>query len=256
MVLEKAYIIPHGDEIISQPNDESRIMFETINEYTRKDKSDSIIIISPHSLRLNRSIPVINTEHLYGNYKIDKKVIRKSYSTNREINRLIISNCDNTEEVNFVTAEGKLSRFPVDFGSLIPLTFFNPKKVSILGQWRTNNRNALVEFGKCLARIVKESSYNISVIFSADQAHTHNPKGPYGYSEMARVYDDLVVETLKNNNFEKLKSIENEIIENAKPDSFWNMLTFSGFIEEASLKPIFRYYYVQEYFGMIFADTS
>ncbi|MGC8655853.1 MAG: hypothetical protein ACP5TG_05085 [Thermoplasmata archaeon] len=256
MVLERAYIIPHGDEILSLPNKESKEMNEIIKKSTNKDSADSILIISPHSLRLNKCIPVINTKYLSGYYKIGKSIIRKKYESDRELNRIILSKCIDADEVNFITSEGKLSSFPVDFGSLIPLQFFKPKEVSILGQWRSENRQGLIKFGKSLFHSIEESGKKITVIFSADQAHTHNSKGPYGYSPDARKYDELVIKALKSNDFDELIGIEREVIENAKPDSYWNMLSFYGFIREASLKPVFRYYYVQEYFGMIFADTA
>ncbi len=256
MTLERAYIIPHGDEILSLPNEESRKMNEVIKKYTRDDSADSIVIISPHSLRLNKCIPVINTKYLSGYYKIDGLRIRKKYDNNRDLNRIILSKCKNTDEVNFVTSEGKLSSFPVDFGSLIPLQFFRPKRISIIGQWRTNEREKLIDFGKSLFHSLDESGDRVTVIFSADQAHTHNPAGPYGYSPDAKKYDDLVIKALESSDFEQIINIDEKIIENAKPDSYWNLLSFYGFITEASLKPIFRYYYVQEYFGMLFADTS
>jgi aromatic ring-opening dioxygenase LigB subunit len=255
MVLERAYIIPHGDEILSLPNKESKEMNEMIRKFTNDDSADSILIISPHSLRLNKCIPVINTKYLSGYYKIEKSIIRKKYESDRELNGIILSKCNDTDEVNFITSDGKLSSFPVDFGSLIPLYFFKVNRVSILGQWRSGNREALINFGKCLFHSIRDSDEKITVIFSADQAHTHNSKGPYGYSPDAKKYDELVIKTLRSNDFDELIGIDEKVIENAKPDSYWNMLSFYGFIREASLKPAFRYYYVQEYFGMIFADT-
>ena len=47
MVLERLYVIPHGDEIIDVPNQESRELRDKITEVTREDNSDSIIVLTP-----------------------------------------------------------------------------------------------------------------------------------------------------------------------------------------------------------------
>ena len=50
MVLERLYVIPHGDEIIDVPNQESRELRDKITEVTRGDSSDSIIVLTPHGM--------------------------------------------------------------------------------------------------------------------------------------------------------------------------------------------------------------
>lgn len=256
MALEKVYVIPHGDELLSLPNEESRIMNDTIKKIANDDRSTSIVIISPHSLRLNKEIPVINTRFLSGYYRIGDRILRRRYESNRELNREIIMNCENSDEVNFITTDGRMSLFPLDFGSLIPLQFFHVKSISVIGQWRSEDRKALVDFGRCLYKIVESRNEKVSVIFSADQAHTHDLKGPYGYSKYAKTYDDLIIRSVKDNDFSELLTLDEEVLEKAKPDSFWNMLSYFGFIREASLVPRFGYYYVQEYFGMMFAYSA
>ena len=256
MTLENVYVIPHGDEIISRPNRESSIMHDRIIGLIKDDASDSIAIISPHSLRLKHHIPLINTEHLGGRYRIGNKLLKRTFESDSLLNQRIISSCKNVEEVNFVTSSGPLSVFPLDFGALIPLSFFRKRKISLLGQWRDGPRDDLVSFGRELYHSVEMMPYKITVIFSADQAHTHNAAGPYGYSSNASHYDKMVIDAISTGNFIDLKGINDEIIETAKPDSYWNMLSFYGFTDEAGRKTSFEYYYVQDYFGMLLAKGS
>ncbi|MEM0135299.1 MAG: hypothetical protein QXU18_08770 [Thermoplasmatales archaeon] len=256
MVLSKTYLIPHGDEILSLPNSESRSMNSAITTETRDDSSQTILIISPHSLRIPSGIPVINTQYLSGVYKIGKNILKGEYETDRDLNSQLFKSSKYFEEIGFVTTEGELSKFPIDFGSLIPLTFFCNKKVSMLGQWRTSKRKLLMELGQKLYDVVSKTENKVSVVFSADQAHTHSKEGPYGFDRRAKEYDNMVINAIEENKFDNLVALDDAFINAAKPDSYWNLLMFHGFTKRGNLVPKFHYYYLQEYFGMLFATAD
>ncbi len=256
MVLERTYIIPHGDEILSLPNAESKLMNRAISKVTRGDNSETILIISPHSLRIPNGLPVINTEYLSGRYRIGKVTIRGDYKTDKVLNSRLVKASKRFMETNFVTTEGRLSKFPVDFGTLIPLTFFGKRSISMLGQWRTSNKSELMELGRKLYGVVSNVEQRVSVVFSADQAHAHLKTGPYGYDPRAEKYDRLVIDSIKNNSFDSLIKLNEDYLNGAKPDSYWNVLMFLGFVEAGGLVPRFHYYYLQEYFGMLLATAE
>ena len=256
MVLVRTYVIPHGDEVISLPNPESRLMNRAISKVTKNDPSETLLIISPHSLSLPNGLPVINTKYVSGMYKIGKITIKGEYETDRELNSRLVEKSKHFVRTNFVTSEGKLSTFPVDFGTLIPLKFFGKKKISMLGQWRTSRRSELISLGKKMFEAVSDSERKISVVFSADQAHTHSKSGPYGYDSRAKLYDKMMVKALESNRFEKIIALNDVFINGAKPDSYWNLLMFHGFATCGGLLPKFHYYYLQEYFGMLLATAE
>ncbi len=56
-MLNHVYIMPHGDEIIDVPNEESIKMSNTIKDVTENDGPIKIII-SPHGLRLSDKIGI------------------------------------------------------------------------------------------------------------------------------------------------------------------------------------------------------
>jgi aromatic ring-opening dioxygenase LigB subunit len=256
MSLVKTYLIPHGDEILSFPNSESRVLNGEISKATKDDPSETVMIVSPHSLQIPSGLPVINTQYLSGSYKIGRNVVKGDYETDRNLNSHLVKKSRYFVETNFVTTEGKLSNFPVDFGTLIPLTFFCDKKISMLGQWRTSRREVLIELGRKMFDVVSKLDAKISVVFSADQAHTHKKTGPYGFDARARTYDKMVVNAIKKNQFDDLIALDDDFLNGAKPDSYWNLLMFHGFTERGKLIPKFHYYYLQEYFGMLLATAN
>lgn len=256
MALRSTYWIPHGDELIDLPDRESRIMRQKISEATVGDRSPVRVVISPHGIGLSKNIGVIMTEHLHGTYRIKKGLITARYQNDRKLAEIIIEAFPElTERVTFASSSGPVSVFPVDFGTIIPLKFFKHGDLVMIGQPRINRREDLVRFGSQLFSAVSGYEKEVSVIFSADMAHTHIRDGPYGYSEDAAKYDEIVQGYFRDQNFSEAIKLSDSLIANAKPDSFWNLLIMSGFLAESGEKMKFEYYYVEQHFGMLFAHT-
>lgn len=256
MSIENVYVIPHGDEIITRPNHESEIMFSSIRENTKNDKSEVILIISPHSVRLSNGIGIIHTENVSCYYEMDNFILKERRKVERKLAEKISENFSEAVLVDFVTSSGDLSDFPEDFGSAIPLYFFKGRSVVIIGQPRISDRNLLIKFGQILHSVLDKYEKRVTVIFSADQAHTHNKSGPYGYSSEAKEYDNMIQEIFEKNRVYKIRDVVDEIIEKAKPDSYWNMVILSGFMEGNNYQSKKIYYYLEKYFGMMFSTIE
>ncbi|MEM4089781.1 MAG: hypothetical protein QXQ46_03375, partial [Thermoplasmatales archaeon] len=91
MSLSRVYVIPHGDEIISMPNENAKKMNRKIREVVKGDPAETVLIISPHSLRISSGIPVINTLYATGEYTIGKKIVSGNYQINKELNSRIMA---------------------------------------------------------------------------------------------------------------------------------------------------------------------
>ena len=256
VTLEHVYMMPHGDEILERSSQGGREIFRMSTSMGRNDKSDTIVIISPHGLRLSGSIAVINTEYLHADLLLKTLRIRRKYRTDRGMAGAILKADDLTQEAIFVTSSGPKSAFPLDFGSVIPLYFFGKKEVVAIGQPRIWNHGRLISFGRNLARVAMESRRKVSILISADQAHTHSASGPYGYSADSEKYENMVEQCITASDLSPLVTIKREIVENAKPDSYWNMIILKGIMDETGLKPVLDYHYVEDYFGMMLAHLS
>lgn len=255
MVLSGLYVIPHGDELVDNPSGGSRDSRREIERIAESDRSDTIAIISPHGLRLRNSVSVINTERIRANFRTATKYLRRSYLTDRSLaSKIVDSSGGLAEEIQFITTSGKLSSFPVDFGTVIPLWFFGRRDIVSMGQTRTTSRKRLLEFGRLLFRAIESHGKKVSLIISADQAHTHSVDGPYGYSRNAVTYDGIVRESIDSGDFRKLLELSDSFIEEAKPDSFWNMVILSSVMEASGVTLKVRHYYVERYFGMLVAS--
>ncbi len=251
MTLENVYVIPHGDEIIDQPNLQSTELFDEIKKVTSGDGSDTLLLISPHGLRLSKSIGILNTEYLSADLQLKSRKLTGEFQTDRSLVNAILKNSPHTQAISFITSSGPLSRFTLDFGSVIPLYFFNQKNLVAIGQPRIWDSEMLQGFGRTLARVVSDLPQKVSIIISADQAHAHNAVGPYGYSEKSAVYETMIENCFRDSDFNPLTKLTEEFVEEAKPDSFWNMLILKGIMDETGLKSVLDYHYVEIYFGML-----
>lgn len=254
MVLERLYVIPHGDEIIDMPNKQSRELNEKIKEVTSGDKSDSIIVLTPHNIALSNGIGIINTENLYGEYTTKTKKLVSRHKTDKEIVRNIAAEFGKEMiTINFATSSGPLSVFPEDFGTIIPLTFFGNQKLSIISQPRIMDREKLMFLGRNIWKTVESTDAKISVIFSADQAHTHSESGPYGYSEYADLYEKKIQSYFQAGSFNGIENMDAGMVIESKTDSYWNMVILNGFLKNSGMGIKLDYYYVENYFGMMLA---
>ncbi len=256
MVLNRIYVLPHGDEILDIPDRESEKMNSVISRLASDDDSDVIVIASPHGVRLSRNVPVVNTEWFHGTFQLKTMKLERKLRNERQLAESILSSArEEAEEVGFVTAQGEKSIFPLDFGALIPLEFFPERPIVYLGQSRLRDRKKLLTFGEALYSSINEYKGKVSLIISADQAHTHSSEGPYGYSNQARMYEEIVVKCITDNDYSPLLTMDEEMISAAKPDSYWNLVTLSSILRKSGRKLELDYHYVEVYFGMLCAHS-
>lgn len=89
---------------------------------------------------------------------------------------------------------------------------------------------------------------------SADQAHAHTEKGPYGFDPAADEYDRRIIDIVKEDKLEKLLDFDLKFVDKAKPDSLWQMLMLHGVRDVVSMKGQFLAYALPSYFGMMTAS--
>jgi len=263
-----ACIAPHGAEIIPQlagdrlkAFSETRRGMETLAIGIKDHKIDTIVIATPHNLRLRRHIGVVITEFTEGTLRTNSGSVQIRYTCNRILAEEILKEAEKLKlpvvGVNYGTTEGEASCMSMDWGTLIPLWFFGNEprkpKVVIVTPSREIPLKNLVRLGKVIARAARKSKIRTAFAASADQAHTHNKKGPYGFHSDAAKFDKLVVDAVKENKLKRLLKLDQKLVENAKPDSIWQMAILMGVLDQVPMKGKFVSYQAPTYFGMLCA---
>ncbi len=117
-----------------------------------------------------------------------------------------------------------------------------------------------VTAGVAIAAAASSSDRRVALIASADHGHSHLSSGPYGFHPAAAAYDALVTELVRSDKLERLVEIPREMVEDAKADSWWQMLMLygatagAGRAQGAQWKATLISYEAPTYFGMLTAS--
>ena len=275
MTLVYACIAPHGSETIEQlASKPNRRKFRKtalgLHELAReigRTKPDTIVIASPHNLRLSANIGIVLTENSTGTLrasprnptritlkvKCDVEFATKLLKRSKRARLPVVG-------ANYGTNEGTTSDMQLDWGTLVPLWFIIPRcrrkpRVVIVTPAREIPLSKNFQFGRVIAEQAENNrKKRVAFIASADQAHAHKRSGPYGFSERAKEYDSLVLNALSGNRFGDVMAIPSHLVEAAKPDSLWQMAILAGIADRVKLRAELVSYDAPTYFGMICAN--
>lgn len=264
-----ACIAPHGSEAIPELAGDlleafapTRKGMEELARLLKKQQPETIILATPHSLRLEATIGVITSEFTEGGLEENNGKIGLRCTCDRELARLILENARNTKlpvvGVNYGTSEGPASCMPMDWGTLVPLWFFvgrdeNKPKIVIVTPSREIPVQKLVEFGSSIVEAANTSGKRIAFVASADQGHAHNADGPYGFNSASAEFDETVKRAVFENDLSSVLNLPQEFIENAKPDSPWQLAILHGILKRTQMNSRLLSYQAPTYFGMLCA---
>lgn len=271
MTLEYACIMPHGGEII--PTLATRKTQRMVRETTKASQAiareirqlnpETIVIASPHNLRLHSHIAIVTTENSTGELRGSgmRRVnlgLRCDRNFAKELLRESARHRLPVVGANYGTAEGPASDMAMDWGTLVPLWFVTEERVRarivIVAPSREIPLEQNISFGKVVARLA-ERKRNRRVVFiaSADQAHAHQKSGPYGFHQAAAKYDEFVCRAIRENRLGSISHLTKQFVEDAKPDSLWQMAMLVGVTQVVKMRGSLLSYQVPTYYGMICA---
>ncbi len=269
MTLVYACIAPHGGEIIPElaskamlPKfEETRAAMRVLAKRISETHPQTVVIASPHNLRLVSRIAVVVSENASGTLKgVPNQSVSLRARCDMDFGRILVRQAEKeglpVVGANYGTATGSSSDMQMDWGTLVPLWFIlkerklKPKILIVTPSREIPLRKNFV-FGQLLGRLMnKDRKRKFVFIASADQAHAHSRTGPYGFSRAAQKYDDLVLRAIRDNNLKRILRLKPRFIEEAKPDSLWQMVILAGINELIPLRSQLLSYQVPSYYGM------
>jgi aromatic ring-opening dioxygenase LigB subunit len=233
----------------------------------RRSRPDTIVIASPHNLRLRGHLSIALTRYSSGKLEAspgNKEYVSLKVKCDSELAVEILDEAKKNRlpviGANYGTADGPSSDMPMDWGTLVPLWFLTkgawPKpKVVIVTPCREIPLLKNFEFGRIIGRVAEEKkSKRIVFVASADQAHTFKKSGPYGYNRRASEYDRFVMEAITGNKLHEILKTDPRLVDQAKPDSLWQMTILAGIMNRIPMIGEIVSYEVPTYFGMICAS--
>lgn len=261
-------IMPHGFSIIEEIAGHEKELFKPTREATEKlgkaimaKKPDTIIVLTPHGLRLKDYIAIYTCNYCRGSLSAGGATVSLEYECDTELAKQILKESEDANipvvGCNFGALSGPASNIEMDWGTLIPLWYCtddnHKPKIVVINPTRDIALNQLIRLGEIINETGNESSKRVALIASADQGHCHDEKGPYGYNSASKEYDELIRQIVKRDSLVELLDIDSTLIQHTMPDSLWQMLILYGAIKDTSLKRELLSYQAPTYFGMLVA---
>jgi len=277
MTLVYACIAPHGSEAIEQLASKTAAnKFRKTRDGLRrlasdvgKAKPDTIVIATPHNIRLYGKIGIVLSENSTGTLQAspkDKRTVSLKAKCDVKFAKELLERSARRRlpvvGAHYGTTEGIASDMPMDWGTLIPLWFMMPRcrkrpRIVIVTPSRELPLSRNFQFGQMIAEQAEtERGKRVVFVASADQAHAHKHAGPYGFSRQAKNYDRMVLSALNRNQISSIMSFKQTLVKGAKPDSLWQMAVLAGIAERIKLRAEVVSYDVPTYFGMICASLQ
>jgi len=267
-----ACIAPHGSEIVPSLAGNKHGLFSQTRKGMKelamrmKEASpDTMVVATPHNLRLERHIGVITAEQSSGRVAEGKKEIRLRAKCDVDFSKRVVDAAEMrglpVVAANYGALEGPMSDLAMDWGTLIPLWFLLKgtrlkSRVVIVTPSRGIPLRQNFEFGRVVAEVAESVERRVAFVASADQAHAHKKGGPYGFDRRAAEYDSLVAEAVKRDRLESIMDLNPDFVEGAKPDSLWQIAMLAGALSLVKMNGRLVSYQVPTYFGMLCATYS
>jgi aromatic ring-opening dioxygenase LigB subunit len=265
-----ACIAPHGGEIVPRLAGKRLSLFSPTRRGMRvlaKEMKEAgpqtIVVATPHNLRLRKHIGVVTSEYSSGRVAEGKKEIRLRAQCDIGFAKKVVAGAEAkglpVVSANYGALEGPMSDLAMDWGTLIPLWFLLrgtglKSRVVIVTPSRGIPLRQNYDFGRTIAEAAQQEKKRVAFVASADQAHAHLKDGPYGFDRRAAEYDEMVVEAVRRGRLRSLMRLKAAFVEGAKPDSLWQLAVLAGALSVVPMEGRLVSYQVPTYYGMLCAS--
>lgn len=234
MTIAAAFIMPHPPVIIPEiGKGQEKDIQRTIDAYREaarqiaEIKPDTIVVISPHSTAYEHYFHISPGKSANGNFgRFGAREVEVHTEYDEELGRYLSKEAYK-QGINAGTL-GERERL-LDHGTLIPLYFIHQEyrsfKVLRIGLSGVSAEEHL-KVGGLLVRGAEKLGRRLVLIASGDLSHKLKPEGPYGFAEEGPLFDQKILEIIKENKLENLTALDHELCQNAAEcglGSFWIM---------------------------------
>jgi aromatic ring-opening dioxygenase LigB subunit len=269
MGLVFAAIAPHGGLAIEEACSAeelsmavaTRAGMQELGKLFSAARPEIVVVATPHNVHISEALGVIVSGRMAG--ALDgAAAVALDVPMESDFAWLMLESLIDAEipavGVSFGSNDPSTAVAPMDWGVLIPLWFMGgrhepPVPLVVVTPARDLSAEAHVGAGAAIASAAARCGRRVAFIASADHGHAHRKEGPYGYHPAAAKYDELIRELVGGERLERLLDVPRELVEQAKADSWWQMLMLHGATSGNGWKGRLISYEAPTYFGMLTA---
>src|SRR2546421_12296301 len=233
-----AGIAPHPPIMVPEVGREAiadvRASIEAMSDLTERviaSGAETVVLISPHAPLESDTFVAYDGPQLYGDFAMFRA---PTATVHAELNDELLN------EMARVAAEQNLAMvrikgFDLDHGTAVPLYFLQRNgwngRVVALGYSFLSNEDHL-RFGKCIKQAIENVGCCVAFIASGDLSHRLKPEAPAGYNPNAYLFDQEVVEAIRESRPERIVNIDQDMRKMAGECGYRSMLIAFGVIGE------------------------
>ncbi|MDR2531678.1 MAG: AmmeMemoRadiSam system protein A [Oscillospiraceae bacterium] len=235
----KAYIVPHPPLLVegigkgSEIPDTRRALTE-ISAEIMNDNSDTLVIISPHSIIYSDYIHIAPGKSASGDFgSFGAANIKFNVDYDDELAALI----GKTAEFEGLSVGTEGERRPeLDHGVMVPLAFLGTERKIVRVSLSGLSVSEHYHLGMVITKAALKLNRKITIIASGDMSHKLKADGPYGLVPEGAEFDEFMQECAKEADFIKLCSADNSMREKAAECGYMSAVILAGCFDGMSVK--------------------
>jgi aromatic ring-opening dioxygenase LigB subunit len=229
-------------------------------------RPDTVVVITPHGVRVTGAVCVMTTERALGALEAEddpQMRIAIDMRVDSELGLRTAERASGDYGVPTVTAiygasGGDGCFTPLDWGAVVPLWFLGarwptPPAIVPITPSRVLSLGQLYDFGTAIAQTAEDLGRRVALVASADWGHAHDADGPYGFDPASAQFDRMVVEVVRAGELDSLLDADLDFADRAKVDGLWQVVMLAGALHHTPLRGELLSYEVPSYFGMLVA---
>ena len=200
--------------------------------------AEVIVIISPHGSVFRDGVAINGSELLVGDLGMFNANLEFEYNNDLELTHSVASYAGShgivTVEIDDVLADQFGVTTKLDHGVLVPMYFFDKAAVDlpmVSISMSLLSFEELYVFGVALKEAVEASNKKVAIIASSDMSHRLIPDAPAGYSPQGKVFDQQIVELIRNKDFQGIINIDPELAKEAGECGLRSIIMMLGALE-------------------------
>lgn len=235
-----AGIAPHPPIMVPEVGREAiaevRGSIEAMREFTERlveSGAETVVLVSPHAPLEPRAFVAYHDAQLYGDFANFRAPGAKVEALLDEEMLEAISRAASERGYEVVGIRG----YDLDHGTAVPLYFLQRNgwrgRVVALGYSFLSNEDHL-SFGSCIKQAADDAGRAVAFVASGDLSHRLKPEAPAGYYPQAYLFDQEVVESIRDAQPERIINIDQDLRKMAGECGYRSMLVALGAAERAS----------------------
>ena len=256
-----AFMLPHPPLIVHEVGkgreNDIKLTLDSYNEIARQIgelKPDTIIVSSPHAPYFSDFFYMPNKSKATGSFE---RFGAKEVSFNLDYDTELI------DEIEKISLDNK---FPcgrvnideeLDHGTMVPLYFVNKYlkdyKLVVVGL-SPMSLEANYKLGTIIKDAINNLNRRVVYIASGDLSHKLKEDGPYGFIEEGPIYDEKIMDVMKNARFNELLEFDLDLLDKAAECGHKSFIMMSGVLSNTKVIP--KYYSHEDTTGVGYGICS